>query len=356
MCPLDWGIGHASRSVPLIELFEHFGFEVTIAAGGRSGLFLKQAFPRLQHVSFRGPAVTYPENGKMTINMLRKAPSIIAGIIAEHHRLDKLARTLEVDLILSDNRFGLWNKDVYSIYITHQLHIKAPSGWKWAEPILRHLHGRIINKYDECWIPDHHGEMNLSGSLSHPSSHLRNPVYIGPLSRFAGRNTVPGIAVQYDLAVILSGPEPQRTILEKEILAQAGTSGHRIILLRGLPGTEALPAAPGNVKVLSHANDDMLAEIMMKSELVVCRSGYSSVMDLVALGQKALLVPTPGQTEQEYLASYLKDKGWFDFITQDKLDINQLEIRNYSYAPPGHFFDLSLPGSIIRKLKEKHDS
>ena len=356
VCPLNWGIGHATRTVPLIRAFMTEGASVTLAGEGHTLSFLRKAFPGSEHILFNGIRILYPSGSNMPLSMLRQLPRIITSIAAENRRLKKIIRELDIDIVISDNRFGLWNHQVSTVYITHQINIRSPLRWKWTEPVLRYVHRMIIEKYDHCWIPDHEGPDNLSGKLSHDIPLPSNATYTGPLSRFAGRVHDDSPDDLYDLAILLSGPEPQRTLLEDKVIRQLSGSGKKAFLFRGTPGSDGIPGAPDNVTIVPHGSDDLIREVLQSARMVICRSGYSTIMDLVALQKKALLVPTPGQTEQEYLARYMKDKGWFDFVSQEDLDIRDMDAGTHTFGPPADFFDLSLPGAIIRKLLQGHGS
>lgn len=273
----------------------------------------------LQFVRFPGYRISYPEKGSMAIKMLRSAPRIIRGIREEHHALRELVKKHAVNAVISDNRFGLWTRQVPCIFITHQLMIKSPVG----EKLLHRLNSSYISKYDECWIPDAEGKLNLSGDLSHKYALPRNTHYIGPLSRFEKLKTENGKEApdKYDLVALISGPEPQRTLFESIITAQALRSFLRTLIVQGKPESGSMEAIGGTVTVIPHLQTAELFEIIRSASLVISRPGYSTVMDLAAIGGKAIFVPTPGQTEQEYLGELLMKKGIAYCMKQDKLDL-----------------------------------
>lgn len=325
--PLDWGIGHATRCVPVIRELQKHKARIIIGANGRSGKFLSAYFPEIETISIPGPLIHYPSSGNMAWKMAIQSPKILSGIRREHHLLEKIIRQYQIDAVISDNRFGLWSGAVYSVYITHQLRIKAPPGWGMAGHLLSGIHRMVIDNYNECWIPDYPGKENLSGELGHPVSLPSHYHYIGPLSRFSSKSDAaePGADKDLtDLLFIISGPEPQRTIFENIVLGElAKHPEHRAIILRGLPGTGDDISPLPNVTMHSHlSDDDMIAQIK-SAKLIVCRPGYSTLMDLTSLGKGAVMVPTPGQTEQEYLARYHSASPSFMAIRQSEFTLEK---------------------------------
>lgn len=312
--PLDWGLGHASRIIPLIDKYLELGDNVIIAGSGLSLNLLKKQFPHLQSIEIPSFTMRYSA-GKSQVWAVAKAfPSLIYYSIKEHKALKRIVEEENIDFIISDNRFGLYHKSVPSAYITHQLLIKLPKGWTWLEPFVAFVHRCIINRFTECWVPDFEdSEKSLAGELSHPNKMPRNVKYIGVLSRFnlSERSVgTHGSCVRNQILAILSGAEPQRTMLEEELLISLQEDQHEnIILVQGKVEAEQKERKVGKVTVYNYMNTEELQEYILKADKIICRSGYSSIMDLHALGklQNATLIPTPGQTEQEYLAEYISN-------------------------------------------------
>jgi uncharacterized protein (TIGR00661 family) len=323
VCPLNWGIGHATRCVPVIRKFLDNGFNVIIAADGHPLDFLKKEFPSLRFIKFPGVKITYPKNSRFAMKMCFLAPKFLFGIYREHKYLKKITGDEAIDVIVSDNRYGLWNRDIYSILITHQLNIHLPRKIRFLSGILKKINFSLAHKFDECWIPDYEFHLGLAGKLSHPSKLPANCIYIGALSRFSQgmayqEQTFP---TQVDIAVVLSGPEPQRTIFEKMILDQLKSTSIRGIVVRGITGSDEAYDLTENIRVYSHLGTRELMTVMTCSEVILCRSGYSSIMDIVTIGKRAIFIPTPGQTEQEYLARYLMEKKIFFSMPQSEFDL-----------------------------------
>ncbi|HMG82255.1 MAG TPA: glycosyltransferase [Ferruginibacter sp.] len=312
VAPLDWGLGHATRCIPIIyELLEQDS-TVIIAAAGQTEILLKKEFPGLEFLPLRGYNIQYSrKKGWLPLKLFLQIPSIIAIIYHEHRWLKKIVRKNEIDCVISDNRFGLYHSSIPSIYITHQLLIKT--GNDFTEKILQKIHYHFIKKYTQCWVPDLEGDHSLAGALSHPKNIPGNIKYTGPLSRFEKKP----FDKKYDLLILISGPEPQRSIFEKLLLAQLQTFNGVVLLVRGLPTNELIDLQK-NIIVKDHLGANELSEAIQRSTLVITRSGYTTIMDLVKLQQKAVLVPTPRQTEQEYLATHLAEKKIFYTIEQGK--------------------------------------
>jgi len=324
ICPLDWGIGHATRCVPIIKELIKIGHKPIIAANNRPLEFLKNEFPELAFVKFEGYSPKYPRHGSMVIKMLLSIPKILKGIKNEHEKLKELIQKHNIHIVISDNRYGLWNKNVKTIFITHQGMIKTPFYIKFLEPLLSFLIKKQIRKFTECWIPDFPEGDTLSGDLSHKHPLKRNVHFIGPLSRFRDYEIRDSETSEiYDLFVVLSGPEPQRSILEEIIFTQLKESSYKAIIVQGITEKSESFDLNERVKVFSHLDTKEMLEYFIKSNIIICRSGYSSIMDLVTLSKKAILIPTPGQTEQEYLARYLMKSKLFYFMKQNKFLIEE---------------------------------
>lgn len=308
VAPLDWGLGHATRCIPIIYRLLNNGVTVFIAADGAIKNLLQKELPQVVFLPLPGYKMQYSRRpGLLAFKLILQFPKLLRAVYKEHKWLKTACKTYGFDAVISDNRLGLYHKTVPCIYITHQLYIKT--GNRLSEWLAQKIHYRFINKYSGCWVPDNENENSLAGELSHPKKRPKVPVvYIGPLSRFEKKERVK----RYDVMVLLSGPEPQRSIFENIVLKQLSSGSKRILLVRGLPGNSSLlnSAYPG-IEIHNHLDAASLNTAILQSELVICRSGYTTVMDLVTLQQKAVLVPTPGQTEQEYLGTFLNSKKLF---------------------------------------------
>lgn len=332
ICPLNWGLGHATRCVPVIRRLSEAGHNLIIAADKAPLSFLQKEFPELKTIRLPGFEPMYSKSDSQVLKLLTSAPKALYEFNKEHKAIERIVEEHDIDVIISDNRFGCWNKNVRSIYITHQLNIQMPKFLCWAAPIVNMVHHSYIKKYDELWIPDIEHEPSLSGDLSRPANIKIKTKHIGLLSRFSEeiKNEIKSI----DYLVILSGPEPQRTIFEDIVIKQAHETKGYIVILRAKPDQEELPAVPKNVIIFNHVDDILFAKLVARAKKIVCRGGYSSLMDLISLNRNAYLVPTPGQTEQEYLAKYLTSSGLFGSCRQkdfrfDKIKIPEVNIRSH---------------------------
>jgi len=316
--PLDWGLGHATRCVPLIKAFLKLNWQVVIAADGEIEYLLRKEFPQLQFLKLSGYRVQYSQNSRiLPLKILWQIPKIIAAIKKEHEWLNRIVEQHEVDLVISDNRYGLHTEKVPCVFITHQLNIKAP--FRWIEKRLQQMNWNYISKFSECWIPD--AVDGLAGELSHPKELHPFPIrFLGPLSRFK-RVMAP---IRYKYLFLLSGPEPQRTLLEKKVFEGVKSLKDQVAIVRGKPGSSASFSFPSNITVVNHLDGHELERMMNSAEYVVSRSGYTTVMEIAALQKRSILIPTPGQTEQEYLAAYLNKKGYAFTASQTNLDLQEV--------------------------------
>mgnify|MGYP000179714845 CR=1 FL=1 len=306
LAPLDWGLGHATRCIPIIRQLQQQGCEVLVAAEGRQAILLQQEFPELMILPLKGYHIKYAGSAiGLFLSVFFQVPKILRSIRCEHAWLLSIVNEYDIDAVISDNRYGLYHKKIPCIFITHQLTIRNPLG-RWAENILQKRNYKFINRFTACWVPDEEAEKNLAGELSHPVKKPAVPVhYIGPLSRLVKSN------VQEEkghLLICLSGPEPQRTLLENKMIKEIAHYNGTATVIRGLPGTASVIPSSNMIRFYNHLPAHELSDEMMKAEYVIGRSGYSSIMDLLTLQKKSILIPTPGQTEQEYLAAYLSKR------------------------------------------------
>ena len=327
--PLDWGLGHATRCIPIINELLNRNCNVVIGGSGDSLALLKIEFPQLTFISLPAYRPVYPLSGSMVWSMLKQLPKFLSTIKKEHTAIEQLVKSSRIDLIISDNRYGCWSSAVPSVFITHQMNILLPRKFKWLTRIVRKLNLSLIKNFSMCWIPDYPDGRNLSGKLMSlgRKAHLIKVRYIGALSRFTQEKTRETI---YDVVCILSGPEPQRTEFEKIVAEQLVRSGLRYFIVRGVVSEQYKSVTTFDGANFLKASD--LQAIIQQSEYVLSRSGYSTIMDLAALGKKAIFVPTPGQTEQEYLAERLRTKGIALSVSQHDFDIAKAWDRARSYT------------------------
>lgn len=318
VAPMDWGLGHATRCIPIITTLLAQNCSVIIAASGPGGILLQKEFPDLLCLDLRGYNIHYSrKKSGLPFTLFAQLPKLISTIYTEHRWLKRTVKQYSVDVVISDNRMGMFHRSIPCIYLTHQLKIKT--GNRFTERIAQRIHYWFINKFNECWVPDVPGENNLAGELSHPLTMPVIPVkYIGPLSGF---KKYPA-EKKYDIAFILSGPEPQRSIFEELILKDISTCNRRAILVRGITNPSTVKKAGSSMlEIHNYLTRDDLNRVVLESDFIISRSGYSTVMDMEALQKKALLVPTPGQTEQEYLAEYLSARKTICTASQEDFSL-----------------------------------
>lgn len=321
VAPLDWGLGHATRCIPIIKELLANGCEVWLAGEGYQEVLLRKEFPNLNFLMLKGYRIKYAASG-IGLKILLQVPKILSVIKEENKWLKEQVDKYEFDAVISDNRYGLYHEKIHSVFITHQLAIKSPFG-KWSEKFLQQWNYKYINRFSECWVPDVQGEDNLAGELSHPQKFPPLPVkYIGALSRFSLSAAIGETGViKNHLLVILSGPEPQRSLFENIIVNQIVHYPGTATIVRGLPLANDILPSTNLIHFHNHLGTDLLKEEMTKAEFVISRCGYSTVMDIAVMKKKSILIPTPGQTEQEYLAGYLMNKRFSLCLHQKKFSL-----------------------------------
>ena len=308
VAPLNWGLGHASRCVPLVQRLLNEGNEVILGGDGESLTLLRRHFPKLRYTYLAPLNLRYSKGTRQVWAMLRALPKLIRWSMKDHLMLKALLNEEHIDRVISDNRFGLYSKKTECIYITHQLHIMLPRGWRWAERIASRMHARIYTRFNKVWVPDYEDtQKRLAGELSHLKKEQRTKYkvqFIGPLSRFQNNPSIPNNP-SYSIVAVLSGLEPHRTLLEQEIIALYTGKEEQVLIVQGLMHRPNTRIKRGNITIVPSMPDSELAAALLGAKHIIARSGYSTIMDLSALGilDKAELIPTPGQPEQEYLAT-----------------------------------------------------
>ncbi|HEU4632675.1 MAG TPA: glycosyltransferase [Flavisolibacter sp.] len=342
VAPLDWGLGHATRCIPIIKALINQGCTVFLAGEGSTKILLQKEFPQLNFLPLKGYRVRYAKHQWMLpFSIVAQIPKILLAIKKENNWLRTVAEKYSIDAVISDNRFGLSHRAIPCVFMTHQLSIKSGFG-NPADRWLQQLNYRFINRFSECWVPDSENENNLGGELSHPKSLPAVPVkYMGTLSRFRD----PLEENPKHILILLSGPEPQRTIFEALLLEQLKNYRSPVVFIRGLPGHTEELHLPATIEVYNHLPADQLQQKIADALFVVSRCGYSTVLDMAALEKKTVLVPTPGQTEQEYLARHLMKKNLALCLEQKKFHLTHAlelasafpyQLQNFSTADDVH--------------------
>ncbi len=317
VAPLNWGLGHATRCIPLIYALLEEDFEVLIASDGQALQLLQKEFPSLESLSLTSYEIKYSKKAKsFKWKMLLRSPKVLKAIRAEREELKQLVKLKKIDGVISDNRLGLYHTDIPTVFITHQLQVLSGSTTR----ITSALHRSYIRKFDECWVPDFDGKNNLSGKLGHPKNFDIPVKYIGALSRLQKKEVLPS----YDVMVLLSGPEPQRTELEEILLHELKHYKGQVLFVQGLVENEQKITQKEQIKLVNFMETRDLQKAICASDLIISRSGYTTIMDLLKLGKKAFFIPTPGQTEQEYLARRLESKGIIPYAEQENFSLKDL--------------------------------
>jgi uncharacterized protein (TIGR00661 family) len=344
IAPLDWGLGHATRCVVIIRDLQTLNCDITVAATGKIKNLLQNEFPNVNFLDLPGYQISYSKLKRtLPFKILTQIPKILKIIRFENNWLQELFKTKRFDAVISDNRFGFHTKHCTSVFITHQLYIKTNSSW--LDSVLQRLNYQFINRFNECWIPDFENNLNISGELSHPEILPGTPVrYLGPLSRFT--KSVNNI-IKFKWMAIISGPEPQRSIFEKKIFEMASKTNDSFLIVRGLPGEITKHSFPPNCKVFDHLSTADMQAAINSSEFIISRCGYTTVMEILSLQKKSVLIPTPGQTEQEYLAKHLsKQNQSYTFNQADDFAAHLQQAELFHYCLPE--INTQLHSSILK--------
>ncbi|WP_269221644.1 glycosyltransferase family protein [Flavobacterium sp. IMCC34518] len=317
IAPLNWGLGHATRCIPIIKALQENNFTPIIASDGIALELLRKEFPYLKTLELPSYQIEYAKNGKnFKWKLIKSLPKMLEAIREEKNIVKKWIKKYEINGIISDNRLGVFSKNIPSVFITHQLNVMT-GNTTW---ITSKLHQHIIKKYKACWVPDINAQLNLTGKLGHIENNTLKVQYLGPLSRMHKM----ALPIQYDLMVILSGPEPQRGLLETHLKEEVKRFQGKVVFIKGIIESKQIKEQIENVTYYNFMKTRQLEQTFNESKKVLCRSGYTTIMDLVKLNKKAFFIPTPGQYEQIYLAEKLQKEGLVPYSTQEDFKIEDL--------------------------------
>ncbi len=315
----SWGLGHAVRDLPLMKRIIKEGYQLTVIGEGRSLRFLKEELKgscSYREIPDYSPA--YSKKNFSVTKFVSSLPIYIGEIIQEHNRIEKLVKLHHYDRIVSDSRFGVYKRGIPSFFIFHQLRFITPRRVKFFERFTEGFNYLFKDNFDKFLVPDTE-ENGLSGDLSHNLLYFKQDKveYLGPISDLERKD----LSQDIDYFISLSGPEPQRSVLEKKIINQVSSLKGKVVVTLGKPEEEKTEYLSDNIQVFSCFNRKKQQEMMNKAKLIVTRPGYTTLMELAFLGKKALFIPTPGQTEQLYLANYHKNKKNFYSVSQNNLNL-----------------------------------
>jgi hypothetical protein len=343
--------------IPLAGKLQAMNNKIFIGSGKEHMSLFRNELPDLSYIHFPGFKPGYSRFTPQYLTLLLKTPLLLYHIILEHFSLKRIIRENAIDIVISDNRFGLWNNKVTTVYITHMPLIPFPKPLRFLEFIGVLLHRFVIKKYSLCFIPDLPGDLNVSGRLSHGIRLPDNVRYTGIFSRFI----MDGISLHENPVklshntVILSGPEPQRGILKQKLTGLLKEKDLPTIVLEGRPDKTIKVVSSENIFYYNHLPATEMKDIITGSQSIITRSGYTTIMELISLNCSALLIPTPGQTEQEYLADYLSEKGWFSTISQSEIKEGiTLPLNKAAWSDEIINQSNNLLKAALKELFEKH--
>ncbi len=323
--PLDWGLGHATRLVPVVRMLMSRGHNVFLAGSGNSLRILMAEFPRLTIVSLPSFNPTLSRKNSQFWPLGRQVPSFLLCMKREYRATQRIVRRCSIDMIISDNRYGVRSPRCRSYIITHQFQPHVAEGCpKGLERVVAKFIGRWLSKFDMVLVPDTAIDgTGLAGDLSVPTSSRLKVKPVGVLSRLshAEGEKLPAV----DWLGIVSGPEPQRSMFEAILRDKFKRNKGRCVIVCGRPNDDFSDKLDGNIQLISHCDARREAGLINSAKHIVCRSGYSTVMDLELMHRKAILVPTPGQAEQEYLAQHLIQRG---YTAMSQSEFQRMELKD----------------------------
>jgi len=339
VAPLDWGLGHTTRCVPIIRYLRSLGHQVIFAGNEWQRSFTRATFVNIPNVDLEGYNISYSKwNRFAQAGVLSQLPGLHKRITDEHKWLAQTAHGLKLDGIVSDNRYGIFHEDIPSVIMTHQLQVQTGMG-NLMDRMVQKIHYKYLDRFDATWVVDSPVSPGLGGILSHAPILPKESRYIGLLSQFEGVET--DNTKGDDLLILLSGPEPQRTDLSRILWQEVQGYNGKVIFVEGSNSAVAHASIPKHITYYKLLANEQLVPLLAGAGIVICRSGYSTLMDLVALHKKAILIPTPGQTEQKYLGKHLHETGVFYTTRQIGFHLNDA-LKESEHFP---YNSLSLKGA-----------
>lgn len=322
VAPLNWGLGHATRCIPIIKALQEEGFSPVVASDGKALSLLQHEFPDLKFYELPELKIKYTKRRFwLKFRLVMQFYKFFKSFKEERKLLKTLDKDGELKGIISDNRFGFYHSSIPCAIITHQLKVYSGST-TWLSSL---LHQFFLSKYDECWVPDRSLRPHMSGKLGHLKASTLKIKYIGFLSRFQYRE----VDNKYDILILISGPEPQRSMFETIMLKEFSDYQGKVVLVRGIVEDEQDVYEKNGITVYNFLKGEALETLLLESKVVIGRSGYTNLMDFGALRKNAILIPTPGQPEQQYLAKSMKKHGVVPYSQQYKFSLNM--VHDYKF-------------------------
>ncbi len=334
---LDMGLGHASRSLPLIREFDRRGWETVIGSSGRALLFLRREIAHARFVQLPGYDLEYTARGADPLRLLGATPRLLGVVNRTRRIVEEITREEDADLVVSDHRYGGYSDSVPSVFLSHQIRLLTPPALRPTEALGAGVHRFVHSRFRHVLVPDeaHGAEGLLSGRLSRVRNTGSRYIFSGILSSVNRRE---GVERDIDVLFSISGPEPQRSILEVKLRARLDQVPGRKVMVLGRPESRRVETPADDLTIYAHPDRQEMEDLMNRARLIVSRPGYSTLMELAELGTPALLIPTPGQTEQLYLAARMRRMGWLHAVEQDAIDLpGDLERAAALPGIPGDF-------------------
>ena len=313
-CVLNWGVGHATRSIPIIKNYLDQGNKVILFSDGEAENMLRNSFPTLTIHTLPSYKIQYKSKNFLFLFIILQSFTRFWIIWREQLHMRRYQKLYQPNAVISDNRYGCYLKGLKNYLISHQLKLVTDDV---IERLSQKFVDILLKPFDELWIPDIES-VKLSAAMT--------DVNISIPKRWIGFPDLKLVkdapAENIELLVLLSGPEPRRTELEKKYLNVIATLPYKVVFIAGNFSQGYKLTETHNCIHHSRMKYEETLQYIARAERIVCRSGYSTLIDLYILEKKNIIcVPTAGQPEQEYLADYWTEKGWVKMVEENEVEV-----------------------------------
>ncbi|MEK6968538.1 MAG: glycosyltransferase [Nanoarchaeota archaeon] len=314
----NYGLGHATRMLPVIMKLIEQGEKVTIVAKGNSLLMLKNELgdaSNYELMQYEVP-LKFSDKGFSMFETLKAGPSFISLISSQKKWLENFSAKEKIDRVIADGEIGYHLKNKKSFFVNNQLRLLPGSLLGDGTELLTDVFSK---GFEKVIVPDDENG-TLGGLLTSKTRFYdkKRLAYVGILSSIRKKNVVRNV----DYFISISGPGISKEVFTRQVMEQLHLLKGKVVVALGRPDLKEI-ASKGNAKIYPYLNRKQQESFLNKAKLVISRSGYTTMMELAEIDKKAFFIPTLNHPEQEYLAKFQKNSGRFHYSKQDSFNFKE---------------------------------